>query len=486
MKHALLSFFILFKLTILFAQPVLHFDELKKEVNPYNFALPGYLYNSIPVNQRDNRELIFKPLYEQFDYFDMNEVEWKPLYKFEYNYLPDANLYTLNEFSFDLLINDWINTRRTTYDYDGSGFQLDATEKVFDATSGGLVNNALYEQQHTATGSLLQEKTNYWNLLSNAWLANHKHDYSYYLNGKELSVTHSDWIDTSTSWYTYSEYISTYDSNENLTRYLGMVWNADSSDWLNETKDTLIYNLSNQVLHSESQLWIPETHEWLIYYGTDYEYDANGNLVTITGSTWDDNASAFKKLNQYIYQFDNNQLTNIIFQLWDIATSGWQNFNMISFNYDLPALPSKKIISNWNGTGWVATYQYVYLYDDHENLIESDGQTWNDNLQVWINVERYTANWLQVITSSLIIESTVPKLLMYPNPVSNYFYVTGLNSTSFYKANIADMKGNIVSYINIHQGQPVYIEQLSQGNYLLTIKENSRNVIAAIPFKVVK
>ncbi|MBK9730048.1 MAG: T9SS type A sorting domain-containing protein [Chitinophagaceae bacterium] len=486
MRHLLLIIFAALPFNYALSQPSFHLNELKRMVNPYESAVPDYLQQSIPSDHDATRELIFKPLYEQYDYYDLLEHEWIPSYKFEYDYHPDASLNILNEFSLDLLVGDWINTRRTTYAYDLFGFQSSGLEQVFDPSSGGLINNTLYEEQHTTTGDLLQEKISYWNAIATSWLANHKHDYTYYANGKELSVTHSDWVDTSMLWYTYSQYISTYDNNENLLLYKGIVWNEDSVAWLNETEDTMVYNSLNQLIHSESKIWSIENQEWIVYYGYDYEYDDFANLIRITSSTWDNNNSVFQNLNQYLYEFDNNKLTKIIFQLWDNSSASWQNFNMNAFFYDASGFPGQKIISNWTGTGWVSTYQYLYTNDDHGNVIQSIGQTWNNNFQVWNNVERYTVNWLSVITSIPIKTTIENNVLISPNPVADYFIIAGLNLSDSYNAAITDMKGITVSNISIHGSQPVFVKNLPAGNYLVTIKENSRNVVAALPFLIVK
>ena len=466
------------------AQPLIHFDELKGAVNPYAVAfqshLPSFLYN----RNLTTRDVSFKPLTETFDYYDMNQAQWLPLYQFDYDYSADGQLNILNEYNFDQVLNYYLHSRRTTFGYDLFGFQQYLQEETYDASTGGLINNMLNEQLHTSAGGILQEKISYWNSMAATWTANHKHDYTYLPNGKEFSVTHADWLDSTLSWNTYSQYLSTYDSHDNLVLYAGYTWNSDSLWWQQETKDTMTYNAQDQLIHSESMIWSADNQEWLVYYGSDFEYDGSGNILQITNSIWGD--TGFQKLNQYLYVFEDDKLTNIIFQIWDLSSASWLSYNMVSLFYGLAGYQDQKLLSTWNGTGWEATYRYLYTTDDYGNIIQAIGQTWNDQFHMWNNVERYIATWLEVLTPAIVINNRKIKMALFPDPASCYLYVTGLEAKNNYSAVISDAGGKVWMECNVYSGQPLLVDKLDNGTYLITIKENSRNDVAALPFIIAK
>ncbi|MEO6166233.1 MAG: T9SS type A sorting domain-containing protein [Chitinophagales bacterium] len=486
MKHLLLLLIPAFLPSVALSQQLFHFEELKKVENPYLYSLPKYLSFPFSLEKITPRELTFKLLEEQYDYYNTGIGDWQPSFKFDYSYLANARLDILNEFNYDPASAGWINSKRTSFGYDVFGFQSIATEEAYDATSGGLKNNALYELQHESNGNLEEEKISYWNSLGSSWLANHKHDYEYDASNKEIEVTHEDWIDSISAWNAYSEYFSSYNSAGNLVRYLGLAWNEDSMLWLNETKDTMVYDLQQQVTHSETQLWSAEKNTWSSYFGNDYEYDAQGNLIQLTGLFWDDVAEAFQNSTQYDYQFTNDRLDEIIFQLWDNNSGEWENFNNTHFSYDTTGLLIQKIISNWNGSGWAESYQYLYNNDENGNLLESVGQSWNGGTGTWINIERYTASWMSVMTASTSITVKENKLFIYPNPAVDQLIINGISNTENYSAAITDMSGKLLIDVEIFDEMAVDLKALSSGTYLLYIKENSRTVVTALPFVISK
>lgn len=480
--HCLLLF--IMQLGAASSQPVIHFDELKGTVNPYSATLPPCLLSVFSPATSSARDVLFKPSTETFDYYDMNQALWFPLYFFDYDYNNDGQINILNEYNFDQVINDYISSRRTTYGYDVFGFQQFYQEEIYDATTGGLINSMLNEQQHLSSGSILQEKISYWNTIAVAWTANHKHDYVYLPDGKELSITHADWVDSTMSWNAYAQYVSGYDSNNNLVRYAGNTWNSDSMWWQPETKDTMVYNAQQQLVHSESMIWSAAEEKWLIYYGNNFEYDASGNLLQITNLTWDGNT--FQNLNQYFYIYENDKITNLIFQVWNASSASWENFNMIAWYYGLTGFPEQKILSNWLGTGWEATYRYLYTVDDYGNLLQSIGQTWNDQFHIWNNVERYTATWLEVMTPADVLHDQLFSPFLFPVPTAGNLYLSGLDALHHYTVTITDAAGTIWMETAVDARQPINTATLKNGMYLLTIKENSRNHVAALPFLMAK
>lgn len=454
-------------------------EELRKKQNPYQQLLPAYIPNSFSLEKKFNRDAVFQPVVEQFDYFNTPANDWQPAFKYEYDYLSNGNLYTSNEFNYNLSMQLWTNTKKVSYGYDVFELPDSVMEEVYNAADGSLVPQTLLNLLYTQAGNLEQEQISFWNVQTASWLPDHKHNYTYTTSGKEQSVIHADWADSSMDWNPYEEYYSLYDINDNLIRYLGTEWNLDVLAWMPATKDTIEYDLLQILLRTTSESWSVTSNLWTPYYRNEYEHDAAGNLIRITGQSWDESLLNFQNSNQYLFQFNGDALEENIFQVWNTNSLEWNNFNRTVYVYDSTSLLIEKVIHNWTSNTWVATYRYLYVNDAYGNVIQSTGQSWNNSTAEWKNIERYTASWISFTTNTGEVATGFTSVLVFPNPVSQQLFIAGLQPAMNYSALITDVSGKVLLNTNFKNEQSVSVDELTEGVYLLTIKENGRNVVAA-------
>ncbi len=454
-------------------------EELRKKSTPYQQLLPAYILYSFALEKKINRDAVFQPVVEQFDYFSTPANDWQPAFKYEYDYLSNGNLYTSNEFNYSLSMQSWTNTKKVSYGYDVFELPETVMEEVYNAADGSLVPQTLLNLLHTQAGNLEQEQISFWNVQTASWLPDHKHNYNYTTSGKEQSVIHADWADTSMDWNPYEEYYSLYDINDNLIRYLGSEWNLDVLAWLPSTKDTIEYDLFHNLLRTTSESWSVTSNIWTPYYRNEYEHDAAGNLIRITGQSWDESLLNFQNSNQYLFSFNGDVLEENIFQVWSTTSLEWNNFNRTVYVYDSTSLLIEKVIHNWTDDNWVATYRYLYVNDAYGNVIQSTGQSWNNSTAEWNNIERYTASWISFTTNTGEAATDFTSVLVFPNPVSQQLFIAGLQPTMNYSALITDVSGKVRLNTNFKNEQSVSVDELTEGVYLLSIKENGRNVVAA-------
>lgn len=478
MTKSLLTFCLAGFIQCAFSQLPLHADELRKSLNPYQALVPHYFQYDFSLQASATREVTIVPVEEQFDYFNTAAGAWQPAFRFNYEYLNDAKLQVMNEFNYLPSTISWLNTKRVTYSYDAYGFQSSATEEVYNPSDGGLMLQLLYALNHSSNGNLLMEQISYWNAVEESWSPDHKHDYAYNTNGYEQSVVHADWTDSSFQWSPYQEYTSSYDGNHQLILYLGKTWDAGLQQWLNEIKDTISYNTLQQLHQTETQTWSAAGNKWTPYYRTTYEHDEYGNLQKMTGSFWNVDAAAFAYSNQYLFIFENSRLSETIYQLWNENMQVWANFNQTKYSYDTSGYLTGKTISNWINNEWNESYRYLFNNDMNGMVLQSTGQSWSNVDSQWHDIERYTASWL-TFTSATSLPVTDYSILIFPNPAGDLINFRDLQPGKQYEVKIMDTEGSIRQESVISCMQPMETAALPEGIYLLYIKENGRNEVAA-------
>ena len=86
-----------------------------------------------------------------------------------------------------------------------------------------------------------------------------------------------------------------------------------------------------------------------------------------------------------------------------------------------------------------------------------------------------------VLLNTVCEESTIKNnyikdiFYIYPNPANNYFYIKGIEDKYFVKVNLYDLKGNKILENNINNEEPINIETINEGTYLLKLETNDNN-----------
>lgn len=462
-----------------YCQPPVNKEELRKNQNPYLPLLPAYITRPFTLEKLTSRDGLFYPEEEQFDYFNSVSDDWQPAFKYEYDYQGNGSLLHLNEHNYNAFEQSWTHTKRVSYTYDVFALPDSVIEEVYNAAAVNLVPQTLLQLTHSPEGNLEQEQISNWNMQASDWLPDHKHGYSYTISGKEQSVVHADWVDTSQEWNPYEEYHSLYNANDNLVRYLGLAWNMELLAWLPATKDTIEYDLFQNLQRITSASWSPSDTLWTPYYRNEYEHDETGNLTGITGLFWEESIHDFQNSIRYLFHFSGEVMDEAIFQVWNNGNLDWDHLNRTVYVYDSLSLLTEKVIYSWTGSSWAESYRYLYVQDAYGNVIQSTGQSWNNNTATWKDIERYSASWISFTTHNNQELNEYKSAIVFPNPANQYLLVDGLLPHGTYLAILTDLAGNVKLETTFLNAQSIPLKGLTAGVYLIYIKENGRNVVAA-------
>ena len=307
------------------------------------------------------------------------------------------------------------------------------------------------------------------------------------------NATTWNWVDTSTGYENFLNYIQEFDGNSNITSITYQYWSGTS--WVLSTKTLYTYNSGNQLATMTQQTWggtafVPVSQD-------AYSYNAAGKLYLDVYGTWDALTSVFDQASQktYIYNPSN---TNIINET-DENIAGTPAY---TYKYDYTYTSTNKMQnatkSMWNGTGWVAVSMTTNSYDGFDNLTNWLFQLWdipsgtfiNDSLHiysyasggtmpqtdilqtwdntgsgVWNNVMQFanTYNGANQLTSSVGTAWNVVGVFEHANgdPMAMYYYSTYVPGVSVKNvtsiggdANIYPVPAQNMLHVDLSWNQP--------------------------------
>ena len=197
-------------------------------------------------------------------------------------------------------------------------------------------------------------------------------------------------------WRIYEKEINyVYDAHHNRISYTEQRWNGS---WGNYIKITCAYDSNNNCTSWLEQNWNDSTWENIIL--NIYTYDANNNQTSDLNQGW--NGSAWENSYQYIFTYDGNKnQTRKLYQSW--IDGVWLDYTQDICTYNAnDKLTSLLVQGNWNDSGMVNQYLYIYTYDTNNNQTSELYQGWNDS--TWVNWAQYiyTYDANNNVTSELI------------------------------------------------------------------------------------
>lgn len=129
-----------------------------------------------------------------------------------------------------------------------------------------------------------------------------------------------------------------------------------------------------------------------------YTYDANALRLSELRIYWDYTQSSFTNTNarQTLYTYNSdNLLETKTYQQWNSVTSLWDNMDFYTYTYESGNLATE-IQSFWDTAtvSFVPASKFLYTYDEHNNPIIFESQSWNDTLHEWQPWHGYTTDYV--------------------------------------------------------------------------------------------
>lgn len=465
--------------------------------------------------------------------WEANTQSWLQTAKNELKKDEQGNIYYTALYTWDAAKNQWVCQYIDENLVDSKGnilIQAYYRLRDWNETENGYRMENTYNEQGLKTS----QTTFTWDVQKKQWKAGNKETWEFDSNGEMIGHNYYEWRNDLNDWLLTNQYKYEYQYNEQgkIIIWLESKWDIPSAAWIQSSRSLYTYNdqgyLINELLFYGTNTWASSR--------TDYENDERGNVLLVINYTRSNGAWAESSKYEYAYDAQDNQTVSAWYN-WDNALKTWNGmskteeaFNekgntilFISYHWDVnniswvPANKNETQLSNggnqkistgfiWNiqTQGWEYDWKNEEQYDQYGNLEFYASYDWNMASNQWEAIYRnqydYSYNneggivmfvfspWSSTQTYPFIYEKTffyypsktskaltgiLPQLKIYPNPVTDYLFISGAEHHGF---SIVDSKGKIwMNFIN-RQGV-VDVKELPDGIYFIRIAEGSKQQV---------
>ncbi|MFH0735674.1 MAG: T9SS type A sorting domain-containing protein [bacterium] len=160
----------------------------------------------------------------------------------------------------------------------------------------------------------------------------------------------------------YSQRIFTYDQSNLLTEEINQ--RLLNGNWENTQKYVYNYDASKNLLEKQNQKY--ENDIWIPIETNTFVYDSNNNLLEKQYKKYENDIWIPIKTNTFMYDSNNNLLEK---QYKKYENDIWIPIETNTFVYDSNNKLIEQYYKQWD-TNWIDVYQYLYLYNSSDQLIE--------------------------------------------------------------------------------------------------------------------
>ncbi len=231
------------------------------------------------------------------------------------------------------------------HQYDSQGRLTDYFEENYNSTSGQLEP---YDNDHFVyTGNNTKPDWDYYRLYdaSQSAYANYARvNYTFNSNGILEQSTLEIWNSSSSAWVLSRKMTRTFNGND-ITSELQQIWDATAGAWQNQSLMTYTYSTSGNIKTIEKvwQLWDNASSTWNNYTKEISEIDMTDNTL-LSMESYDWNSGNWKGNLKMDFNYSGNTLS-IEYTYWDNNTNSWMSgpTNKKIYNYDIN-IPGSEVI----------------------------------------------------------------------------------------------------------------------------------------------
>jgi hypothetical protein len=227
--------------------------------------------------------------------------------------------------------------------------------------------------------------TNYiWNTLTSNWDFFDTTLYTYTGTGYVTNATRKD-----NSNNFIARTLTTYDTSFRVIESIYQTW---SSGWLNNHRDTFVFDNYNQMIRHEYHTW--NNSQWNIISGDLFlnTYNASGKITLQVTQTWNGTSWVNSSRKTHTYN-GNDQVVLTIAESWNTSLSSWQNTSQTDYTYDVSNINTQTVFKIWNGSAFVNFNQSISIvWSSWTGDIATSKpqsytfQTWSGS--AWVNAQR--------------------------------------------------------------------------------------------------
>lgn len=392
--------------------------------------------------------------------------------------------------------NAWLNSDSLEYYYNENNLLVERLSRHFSNNQWNYAARVIYE--YDANNNEISEIRQ--NILPAGYVNVLRYTSEYDANNNRTLYVLQYWVGS--SWSNVgSKEINEYDDNSNKTYYLLQYWINGTPGYVNDNQISYEYDASNNLIWWQQDTWqnfiLYPWRQWFSYY------DANNNLTQRTEHVWNSNLNewstsyidrtwdydinnnqthllvqfgngvSFGLVEQIFFEHDeNNNLSNLIVQDWDVINSVWVNDVKGIWEYDANnnnILYLYQTGNQWDSS-WLNQSRYSWEYDANNNKISDLFQYWDEDS--WVNSTRmiYYYGLLNSYSDNTTFE---PGFTIYPNPNNGIFKLDlGKDDLQDGNVNIYNAYGLLVYSQTIKSedyNKSLNLTKLTEGTYFVQV-----------------
>lgn len=368
--------------------------------------------------------------------------------------------------------SSWINSTKFTATYDTYNNNLTSLSQAWNTATNTWVNFRSIVNVYDASNNRLSYTMKEWDTTTSMWLNKTADAYVYDANNNELSSIEQ--VGDTLTWVNNYRTLSTYDVSNNQLSSILQSW--DVSSWDNVEGDIYTYTPANKIATAITIIWFAGA--WDSISKGIATYNADGELISSLGQveTIGTTVMINQNMNTYTYDAAHDLLTNHS-QLWNTATSAWDENGFTTNSSFTDMLPGLVIEKKWDTT--TSTFVNATLdtntYNSYGQLTATYSSTWNDTISAWKPATNYDIGYhyyYSLIPTSVKNVSNNCTASVYPVPAKDMLHVSIIwNESQAFSIEIMDMSGRTVNTRQIpvcktYDGN-ISINNLPAGNYIV-------------------
>ena len=384
-------------------------------------------------------------------------------FKYEYTFNEEIRNVGISVFSWDTLEYRWIISEDISYFFNGDG-NVEQVDFIMDFGLGykkytrvlyGFEDSLLQdeiillryeetdpwdEQEQTAysydaNNRLIRANINDWDYYEEEWIDDKKIDYTYDEYGNVISELGYSWGGYSKVWFKKEQTEYAYDENNNLIETIDFVPGWESDDFIEDNKETRIYNDTLELKKITKYSWSFDLDNWLMEEKFEYSQAEPENLMEVLGllwnGSWNNSSKDEFKTTQGLYEDD---------------------------------------ILYWE---YVNVYLPVYSFDSEvSDLVENF--EWINN--EWSKISTINYYFSPEITVG-IDQNAEAVVRIYPNPVIDFLKIEIGNSEKTVCI-VRDILGRKVLQKNVWQSEQLNLASYKPGIYFVELHQNGNRIFS--------
>lgn len=200
------------------------------------------------------------------------------------------------------------------------------------------------------------------------------------------TITSFDYDTSLHSFINSSQQVFTYNGACYVTKYNYVLWDSTKSKYVNYYRTTNSLLANNATSQTLSQLWNDATSKWDNYQKGIYTYTTSPTMPsTILYQNYNGNSWINSRLYTYSYDASWND-TSILIQDWNVANSSWKNVYLYKYLYNNNTVTQfSQYVWDNASVNWKNDYRINYVLNTAGKIILDSGIKWNSATTSWIN-----------------------------------------------------------------------------------------------------